>query len=172
MDQKVLVTGGAGYLGSTLVPELLRNGYKVTVLDSLVFNQTSLLDCCADQNFNFIKKDICDMSLMKRMLPDFDIIIPLAAIVGAPACKFNPTLTRSVNYDAHNRMRRQDRKPQFVENGSIYMFKPSIISNHTNRIGGKMAMYEMKFWQTWELDTMQELDLLEYYYKKHLMKEN
>ena len=101
MVQNVLVTGGAGYLGSTLVPELLRNGYKVTVIDSLLFNQTSLLDCCANQNFNFIKKDICDMELMKSILPEFDIIIPLAAIVGAPACKLNPTLTRLVNYDAH-----------------------------------------------------------------------
>ena len=101
MNDKILVTGGAGYLGSTLVPKLLRSGYRVTVLDNLVFNQSSLLDCCADPNFNFIKGDICDLEMVNNLLPKFDIIIPLAAIVGAPACKRNPSLTRLVNYDAH-----------------------------------------------------------------------
>ena len=98
---KILVTGGAGYIGSTLVPVLLNQGYKVTVLDSLIFNQPSLLDCCADQNFEFIQGDICDHDLVNTILPKSDIVIPLAAIVGAPACKRNPSLTRLVNYDAH-----------------------------------------------------------------------
>ena len=101
MKDKVLVTGGAGYIGSTLVPMLLRSGYKVTVLDSLLFGQTSLLDCCADPNFDFVKGDICYLELVKNLLPRFDIVIVLAAIVGAPACKNNPTLTKLVNYDAH-----------------------------------------------------------------------
>ena len=101
MKNKILVTGGAGYIGSTLVPILLKQGYKVTVLDSLIFNQTSLLDCCADSNFEFIQGDICNHELVNSLIPEFDIIIPLAAIVGAPACKRNPSLTRMVNYDAH-----------------------------------------------------------------------
>ena len=101
MKDKILVTGGAGYIGSTLVPILLKQGYKVTVLDSLIFNQTSLLDCCADSNFEFIQGDICNHELVNSLIPEFDIIIPLAAIVGAPACKRNPSLTRMVNYDAH-----------------------------------------------------------------------
>jgi nucleoside-diphosphate-sugar epimerase len=101
MNDKILVTGGAGYIGSTLVPILLKQGYKVTVLDSLIFNQTSLLDCCADSNFEFIQGDICNHELVNSLIPEFDIIIPLAAIVGAPACKRNPSLTRMVNYDAH-----------------------------------------------------------------------
>ncbi len=101
MNNKILVTGGAGYIGSTLVPILLKQGYKVTVLDSLIFNQTSLLDCCADSNFEFIQGDICNHELVNSLIPEFDIIIPLAAIVGAPACKRNPSLTRLVNYDAH-----------------------------------------------------------------------
>ncbi len=101
MNNKILVTGGAGYIGSTLVPILLKQGYKVTVLDSLIFNQTSLLDCCADSNFEFIQGDICNHELVNSLIPEFDIIIPLAAIVGAPACKRNPSLTRMVNYDAH-----------------------------------------------------------------------
>lgn len=99
--QKILVTGGAGYLGSTMVPELLDKGFAVTVLDSLIFNQNPLLACCAKPDFDFIKGDICDEVLMDKLLPQFDIIILLAAIVGAPACKINPTLTRMVNYDAH-----------------------------------------------------------------------
>lgn len=100
-DYKILVTGGAGYLGSIIVPELLADGCAVTVLDNLMHSQNSLLECCADPKFDFIKGDICDESLMSELIPKFDVIIPLAAIVGAPACKINPTLTRLVNYDAH-----------------------------------------------------------------------
>ncbi len=99
-NQKILVTGGAGYIGSILVPELLAQGYTVTVLDSLMHGQFSLLDCCANPNFDFIKGDICDESLMSGLISGFDIIIPLAAIVGAPACKINPTVTQLVNHDA------------------------------------------------------------------------
>ena len=101
MNNKILVTGGAGYIGSILVPVLLNQGYKVTVLDSLIFNQPLLLDCCADPNFDFVQGDICDHDLVNSILSKSDIIIPLAAIVGAPACKRNPSLTRLVNYDAH-----------------------------------------------------------------------
>jgi len=78
----------------------------------------------------------------------------------------------AVNYDPENRMRRQDRNPQFVENGSIYIFKPKILYKLNNRIGGKMTLYEMEFWQTWEIDTKEEIDLLEFYYKKFLIGEN
>ena len=101
MNNKIFITGGAGYVGSTLVPVLLNQGNTVTVLDSLIFDQPSLLDCCANPNFKFIQGDICDFELVNSLLPDFDIVIPLAAIVGAPACKRNPSLTRLVNYDAH-----------------------------------------------------------------------
>ena len=96
----ILVTGGAGYIGSVLVPTLISEGYRVTVIDNLMHGQTSLLDCCANPNFDFIKGDISDYPLMNKILPKFDIIIPLAAIVGAPACKSNPTAARLVNYDA------------------------------------------------------------------------
>ena len=73
-----------------------------------------------------------------------------------------------VNYNPKNRMRRQDRNPQFVENGSIYMFKPEILYKFNNRIGGKMIMFAMEFWQTWEIDTIEEIDLLSFYYNKFL----
>ena len=98
---KILVTGGAGYIGSTLVPILLKQGFQITVLDSLIFNQPSLLDCCYNSNFEFIQGDICDHDQVNGLLSKFDIIIPLAAIVGAPACKRNPSLTRLVNYNSH-----------------------------------------------------------------------
>ncbi|KJU86529.1 nucleoside-diphosphate-sugar epimerase [Candidatus Magnetobacterium bavaricum] len=79
---------------------LLNNGFRVTALDSLMFNQNALLDCCANPDFDFIKGDICNEQLMSSLVPKFDIIIPLAAIVGAPACKINPTLTKLVNHEA------------------------------------------------------------------------
>ena len=101
MNETILIPGGAGYIGSTLVPTLLKQGFSVTVVDSLVFNQTALLDCCADTNFEFVMGDICDHNLVNSLLPKFDIIIPLAAIVGAPACMRNPSISRLVNYDAH-----------------------------------------------------------------------
>ena len=100
MKKNIFVTGGAGYIGSILVPILLKQQYNVTVLDNLIFNQPSLLDCCADPNFDFVKGDICDHELVNGLLSKADIVIPLAAIVGAPACKRNPSLTRLVNYDA------------------------------------------------------------------------
>lgn len=102
--ESIFVAGGAGYLGSILVPALLNKGYKVTVLDSLMHNQYSLLECCVNADFDFIKGDICDEGLMSSLIPKFDIIIMLAAIVGAPACKANPSLTRLVNYDAPMKM--------------------------------------------------------------------
>jgi nucleoside-diphosphate-sugar epimerase len=113
-DQNILVTGGAGYIGSILVPALLQEGYRVTVLDSLMYGQYPLLECCANRNFEFIKGDICDKSLVSSLLPKYDIIIPLAAIVGAPACKMNPSLTRLVNYEASMMMIEQLSPSQWV----------------------------------------------------------
>lgn len=104
MALRILVTGGAGYIGSTLVPILLDKGYEVTVIDNLMFGQSPLLDCCRYETFDFVKGDICDYSLMDKLMAKADVIIPLAAIVGAPACKMNPTLTNLVNRDAHLRI--------------------------------------------------------------------
>lgn len=112
--ENILVTGGAGYIGSILVPALLNKEYKVTVLDSLMYRQNSLLECCVNQDFDFIKGDICDKALMSSLIPKFDIILPLAAIVGAPACKINPSLTRMVNYDAHIMMIKKTSSSQKV----------------------------------------------------------
>lgn len=98
--QKVLVTGGAGYIGSTLVPLLLQEGFEVSVLDNLMYKQLSLLPYSIDPYFHFIKGDVANASLMKELLAKNDIIIPLAAIVGAPACNMLPSLAQTVNFDA------------------------------------------------------------------------
>ena len=97
----VLITGGAGYIGSQLTPHLLKKGFQVTVIDNLLFNQSSLLGCCKYNNFNFIKGDVTDFNLIKSIIKDQDIIIPLAALVGAPACNFNKTTTKLINYDSY-----------------------------------------------------------------------
>lgn len=98
--QHVLVTGGAGYIGSRLVPKLLQEGYAVTVVDNLMHRQVTLLDCFSHPHFHFIKGDVADEALIASLLAKVDIIIPLAAIVGAPACKLNPSYAKLVNYDA------------------------------------------------------------------------
>jgi len=84
MDYNILVTGGAGYLGSILVPELLKLGNKVTVLDNFMFGPSSLLDCCHCDTFEVFRGDARDRTLIERLTKDKDIIIPLAALVGAP----------------------------------------------------------------------------------------
>ncbi|MEI8186399.1 MAG: acylneuraminate cytidylyltransferase family protein [Chlorobiaceae bacterium] len=73
---------------------------------------------------------------------------------------------KSVNFDYRNRGMRQDRPAQFIENGSIYIFKPQTLTVFGNRIGEKLSAYEMEFWQTWEIDTIEEIDLIEYYFTK------
>lgn len=96
----VLITGGAGYIGSTLTPLLLNQGFKVTVVDNFYFNQNSLLSCCANPNFEVIDGDARDESLMKPLIAKHDIIIPLAAVVGAPACDKDKEGAKTINFDA------------------------------------------------------------------------
>ena len=86
MRYGVLVTGGAGYLGSILVPELLKLGHRVTVLDNFMFQQNSLLECCAYDNFDVVRGDARDEDVLKTLLQKVDYVIPLAALVGAPLC--------------------------------------------------------------------------------------
>ena len=98
MSKRVLITGGAGYIGSVLTEVLLDNGFKVTVFDNLIYKQTSLLHLCNNKNFNFIKGDVTNKKQLLPQIIKHDIIIPLAAIVGAPACKLNEDLAVAVNY--------------------------------------------------------------------------
>lgn len=100
MRYNILVTGGAGYLGSVIVPELLKLGHKVTVLDTFMFGQNSLADVCFMNNFSVVRGDARDKNLLKKLTKDIDIIIPLAALVGAPLCNRDQIGTVTINRDA------------------------------------------------------------------------
>lgn len=97
---KILITGGAGYIGSILVPELVAKNYTITVVDNFMFKQSSLNHLCAFDNFNIINGDIRDNQLIEKLLKENDLIIPLAAIVGAPLCSKDPFSAQSINHDA------------------------------------------------------------------------
>ncbi len=99
MTLHILVTGGAGYLGSIMVPEFLKAGHKVTVLDNFMFRQNSLAACAADSNFDVVKGDARDESLVKGLLKTADVVVPLAALVGAPLCKQDPIGATTTNLD-------------------------------------------------------------------------
>jgi nucleoside-diphosphate-sugar epimerase len=98
--KKILVTGGAGYIGSVMVPELLKRGHRVTVVDSFLYNQTSLLDVCHDENFALVRGDVRNADLMKKLVKDADVLMPLACLVGAPLCDQKPLEARSINLEA------------------------------------------------------------------------
>ncbi|HLB58970.1 MAG TPA: NAD(P)-dependent oxidoreductase [Bdellovibrionota bacterium] len=97
---KILVTGGAGYIGSILVPFLLEKGFAVTVIDNFMYRQNSLAHICYHPHFEVVKSDIRHLSEVKKQLADVDIVIPLAALVGAPLCKIDPFTATAVNYEA------------------------------------------------------------------------
>jgi nucleoside-diphosphate-sugar epimerase len=97
---KILVTGGAGYIGSKLVSSLLDLGHKVIVLDNLMYSQTSLAHLISHSSLEFHHGDIRDYHLMENLIRSADAIFPLAAIVGAPACSKDPILAKSINNEA------------------------------------------------------------------------
>jgi len=96
----ILVTGGAGYIGSILVPFLLNQNHRVTVIDNFMYKQTSLASSIRDERLTLVFGDVRDESLMKEYISKADVIIPLAAIVGAPACDRDPTAAQSINKDS------------------------------------------------------------------------
>jgi nucleoside-diphosphate-sugar epimerase len=112
--KKVLITGGAGYLGSVLTEVLLNKGYQVTVLDNLIYKQTSVTPFSYNKNFNFILGDVTDNSTLKPLVESHDVIIPLAAIVGMPACKAQPELTVKINYEQVKNITKWVTKDQMV----------------------------------------------------------
>ena len=97
---KILVTGGAGYLGSIIVPDLLSDGHKVTVLDNFMFGQNSLGHVCHYQDLEIIRGDVREVNIISEIIKDFDLVIPLAALVGAPLCDNNPNGAKTVNFEA------------------------------------------------------------------------
>lgn len=100
MTRKILVTGGAGYIGSTLVPDLLAAGYEVTVVDNFMFGQASLNHVCYHENFKVVRGDVRLKETMAPLLKDADVIIPLAALVGAPLCAKDPVAAETTNHEA------------------------------------------------------------------------
>ena len=97
---KILVTGGAGYIGSILVPKLLGEGHEVTVLDSFIYQQTPLLDCCCNPRLTILRGDVRDARLLKELVSKADAILPLACLTGAPLCARDPIAATAVNRDA------------------------------------------------------------------------
>jgi nucleoside-diphosphate-sugar epimerase len=98
--KNILVTGGAGYLGSIMIPALLGKGYKITVLDNFMFKQNSLAHVCSNPNFEIVRGDIRDRKIMQDLIKNADVIIPLAALVGAPLCSEDKIGATSINHDA------------------------------------------------------------------------
>ena len=97
---KILVTGGAGYLGSVLVPELLKLRHKITVIDNFIYGQSSLLENCIYDDFEVIRGDVRDEDVLRHALKNNDYIIPLAALVGAPVCNKDKVAAQTTNKDA------------------------------------------------------------------------
>jgi nucleoside-diphosphate-sugar epimerase len=97
---RILVTGGAGYIGSVLIPKLLQKGHEVTVLDNFMFQQGSLADACCYESFDVVRGDCRDEALVRKLMSKADAAIPLAALVGAPLCKTDPLGTETINQGA------------------------------------------------------------------------
>ena len=97
---KILITGGAGYIGSVLTPKLLECGHEVTILDNFIFNQLTLTESCKYDGFDVVRGDTRDETILKTLIPKHDVIIPLAALVGAPMCKLDPIGAKTINQDS------------------------------------------------------------------------
>jgi nucleoside-diphosphate-sugar epimerase len=129
---RILVTGGAGYVGSTLVPMLLDLGHRVRVYDALKFGGHGLLPCCENRFFELTKGDLCDEKALAKALDGIDAVIHLAAIVGYPACKKEPQVAQATNVEGTRtlmRLRKKDQKVLFASTGSIYGSVPDYVCN-------------------------------------------
>jgi len=132
---RILITGGAGYLGSVLCEHLLTAGHNVTVVDNLMFGQTTLFHLCANSAFNFVRGDVRDEVLIGRLVKDADVIIPLAALVGAPICDRDPGLAKQVNLEAVKLINRLRSRSQLI----IY---PTTNSGYGTKSGDKFCTEE------------------------------
>ena len=108
---KILVTGGAGYIGSVLVPMLLAEGHSVIVIDNFMYGQASLLDCCHHPSLTILRGDTRNEQLLKECLRTTDAVLPLACLTGAPVCQRDPLQAQSVNLETI-KMLVQYRSPQ------------------------------------------------------------
>ena len=100
----ILITGGAGYIGSFLSTELIKKGHFVTVIDKLVFGKKAIKHLINNKNFKLYKKDVSNLNFLKKIINQFDYIIPLAALVGAPLCKKKPKEALQTNLDSIKKM--------------------------------------------------------------------
>jgi nucleoside-diphosphate-sugar epimerase len=110
----ILITGGAGYLGSEMVSSFLKKGHEVTVVDTLNYGSTSLLRYIGNDNFTFSKLDVRRTDLLKPYLDKADVIIPLACLVGFPLCEKNPTDAVQINYEANKWIAENKSKDQIL----------------------------------------------------------
>ena len=129
---RILVTGGAGYVGSTLVPMLLEQGHRVRVFDALRFGGHGLLPCCEHRTFELVKGDVTDPEAVRKALDGVEAVVHLAAIVGYPACKKEPQVAQATNVEGTRtllRERKPDQKVIFASTGSIYGSIPDYVCN-------------------------------------------
>jgi len=120
---KVLITGGAGYVGSVMVELFLKKGHLVTVLDDFRYHSTSLLYLCDYPGLSIVRGDVRARAVVKPLIAGADIIIPLAAVVGAPACELHPQDSKSINVGAIkllNQLRGKRQKVLFPVTNSGY----------------------------------------------------
>lgn len=119
----ILITGGAGYIGSVLVPELLKLGHRVTVIDNFLYKQSSLLSCCSDKNFTIVNADARNEDVIKEHIQGKDFIFPLAALVGFPVCDKDTVAATTTNLGAVElilKLRKPDQKIIFPCTNSGY----------------------------------------------------
>jgi len=117
-NMKVLITGGAGYVGTSVIPILLANNYEVIVYDNLMFGGDAIFPFFRNKNFSFIKGDIRDKAKLSEAVKDADVVIHLAAIVGFPACRKEPDLAKTVNVDGTKNLIDVASKDQLIIYGS------------------------------------------------------
>jgi len=110
---RILITGGAGYIGSDLVNHLVPE-HQVTVLDNMTYDPTSLLRYTCDENFHFVRGDVRDLGLLRKLMDNTDVIIPLAALVGFPLCDKDPRTAREVNHEVNTWIAENKSKDQLV----------------------------------------------------------
>lgn len=176
---KVLVTGGAGYVGTTLVPQLLEKGYDVTIFDSLLFGGDYILPFFRKPNFHFVEGDVRDENALWHVVKSTDVIIHLAAIVGYPACRKEPDLAKTVNVDGTRNLIKMTSNNQLIiyaSTGSNYgsvedvcteesPLNPLSLYGQTKTLAEKMLMEERntigyRFATAFGVSSRMRLDLL------------
>jgi nucleoside-diphosphate-sugar epimerase len=111
---KILITGGAGYLGSVMAPRFLAEGHEVVVLDNVMYGQTPLLDLCINPKFTFVRGDTRDKALVQKLIKDADAIFPLACLTGAPLCAKDPIGAQTILADAVKMITELSSKQQMI----------------------------------------------------------